>query len=138
MGRLFKLMYSCRSSVHDLSYRGAEFRYNMPFELGVAYAMSRLEGQRKLVVVEARKRDLLKTLTDLRHFDPKMHGMRGKRAMALIYESFISPSISDAEEMGFRIYPRIVGTLSEYRGGKSTIFNKRSFQYLVYAIASLR
>jgi len=45
MGRLFRLMNKCGSSIHDLSYRGGEFRYNMPFELGVAYALSRSGGQ---------------------------------------------------------------------------------------------
>jgi hypothetical protein len=137
MARLFKLMALCGASIHDLSYGGEEKRYNMPFELGIAYALSRLSGKRKLVVVEARKRDLLKTLTDLRGFDPKIHQMNGRKAMDLVYEYFISPSIAEAEDTGHRLYPQIIGNLRKFRGGHSTIFNKKSFQYLVYVIASV-
>lgn len=137
MARLFKLMSRCGASIHDLSYAGEGKRYNMPFELGIAYALSRLSGKRRLVVVEARKRALLKTLTDLRGFDPKVHQMKGRKAMDLVYEYFISPSIAEAEETGHRIYPQIIENLREFRGGHSTIFNRKSFQYLVWVIASV-
>jgi hypothetical protein len=132
MERLFRLMGKCGSSIHDLSYRGDEFRYNMPFELGIAFALGRSGGKRRLVVFEAKKRDLLRTLTDLRGFDPKIHSMKGKKALAMIYECFISPTISDPEKMGQEIYDRVILALPGFRCGRPTIFNRRSFQLLIH------
>jgi hypothetical protein len=137
MGRLYKLIEECGCSIHDISYRGPEFRYNMPFELGVAYALTRSGPKRKLVVFEAKKRDLLKTLTDLRHFDPKVHGMQGRKALAMIYECFTSPSFEGSEEIGRDIYRRIVGSLPAFRDGRSTVFNRKSFQWLIHVTAKL-
>ncbi len=57
--------------------------------------------------------------------------------MDLVYEYFISPSIAEAEETGHRIYPQIIENLRDFRGGHSTIFNRKSFQYLVWVIASV-
>ena len=135
MGRLYKLMQECGCSIHDISYRGSEFRYNMPFELGIAYALARTGPRRKLVIFEAKKRDLLKTLTDLRGFDPKVHSGQGNQALAIIYECFSSPSFGDSEEIGRDIYRRIVKLLPEFRDGRPTVFNRKSFQWLIHATA---
>jgi len=54
MARLFQLMAKCRISIHDLSYSGAELRYNMPFELGIAYALSASDSNSILLVFEAK------------------------------------------------------------------------------------
>lgn len=136
MERLFQLMKECRISIHDLSYRGSEFRYNMPFELGVAYALSKNDPDAVLLVFEAKKRNLLKTLTDLRHFDPKMHHMDGKKALATIYDSFVSPDLPDPEELGLWIYKEIVKNLPMFRKNHATIFNKRSFSLIVHSAKS--
>jgi hypothetical protein len=137
MGRLFRLMQQCGASIHDLSYRGPEYRYNMPFELGVAYAITRYETGRTLLICEAAKRDLLKTLSDLRGFDPKTHGMDGKKALALIYDNFLSPSLSDPEALGLRIYKDVMANLPKFRKGHKDIFNKRSFLLLIYVVSML-
>ncbi len=136
MLRLFRLMKECRISIHDLSYRGAEFRYNMPFELGVAYALSRNNPDAIILVFEATKRDLLKTLTDLRHFDPKIHRMDGKKVLATIYDTFVSRDLPKPEDAGFTIYNYIVKNLPLFRKDQATIFNKRSFSLLVHSVKS--
>jgi hypothetical protein len=136
ISRLFRLLQECGSSVHDISYRGPGLRYNMPFELGLAYALSRLRPSHRLVVFEAEKWDLLKTLSDLRGFDPKIHGMKGEKALAMIYECFSSPTIRDAEPRGKQIYKAIVHDLENFRDGRHTIFNKKSFLYLVYVVTT--
>ncbi len=135
MGRLYKLIEECGCSIHDISYRGTEFRYNMPFELGIAYALTPKSPQRKLVIFEAKRRDLLKTLTDLRGFDPKVHGMRGKKALAMIYECFSTPSLGNSEEIGRGIYRRITKLLPQFRDGRPSVFNRKSFQWLIHATA---
>jgi hypothetical protein len=132
MGRLFQLLKGCSASVHDLSYRGSERRYNMPFELGVAYALARYGGGRKIFVFEAARRDLLRSLTDLRHFDPKCHGMKGEQALEAVYECFFSPKRHHAEETGREVYRFIIKEmLPKLRGTKPTLFNKRSFLLLI-------
>jgi len=108
----------------------------MPFELGVAYALSRDNPDAVVLVFEATKRNLLKTLSDLRHFDPKIHGMNGKKALASIYDSFVSPDLPDPEELGFWIYKKAMKNLPMFRKKQRTIFNKRSFSLLVHSIKS--
>ena len=39
LARIFELMRSCRVSIHDLTRAGTPSRFNMPFELGLAYAL---------------------------------------------------------------------------------------------------
>jgi len=136
MERLFRLMQTCRCSIHDLSYTGTECRYNMPFELGIAYTLSRNDPDAVILVFEADKRNLLKTLTDLRGFDPKVHDMNGKKALAATHATFVSPSLSDPEEIGLLIYNNIVNDLSKFRKGHPTVFNKWSFSLLVHTAKS--
>jgi hypothetical protein len=136
MGRLFDLMKNCQHSIHDLSYSGSEFRYNMPFELGIAYALSRKDPDSVLIVFEAKKRDLLRILTDLRGFDPKVHEMDGRNALLAIYSCFAAPELRDPEEIGVLIYDDITKNLPKFRKGHPTIFNKRSFSSIVYAAKS--
>ena len=45
--RVFNLMRSCSVSLHDLSRVGLPVRFNMPFELGVAFALRRLGSNRR-------------------------------------------------------------------------------------------
>jgi len=136
MERLFELMKGCRCSIHDLTYSGTEFRYNMPFELGIAYALSRNDPDAVILVFETAKRDLLKTLTDLRGFDPKVHEMDGHKALAATHATFISPNLPDPEEVGLLIYNDIMKNLPKFRKGHSTIFNKWSFSLLVHTAKS--
>jgi hypothetical protein len=130
--RLCQLIEKSGSSIHDLSYVGTERRYNMPFELGIAFAIARQRHQKGAIIVfESKKRNLLKILSDLRSFDPKSHHMNGKVALAEIYQSFISPSLHDPEAVGLPIYGQITARLGEFRYGQETIFNRRSFHLLV-------
>ena len=106
----------------------------MPFELGVAYALARTDPKAEMIVFERTKRDLLKILSDLRGFDPKVRNMDGEKALATVYSSFASPDISDPEEIGKSIYATLEADLPQFRKGQSTIFNKRSFQLLVHTV----
>jgi hypothetical protein len=133
MARLFQLMEECAISIHDLSYSGAELPYNMPFELGIAYALSARYPNSILLVFEAKKRDLLNILTDLRGFDPKLHHMRGEEVFQVIYSTFVSPDRADPEAVGLPIYRHLIKNLSEFRKGQKLIFNKRSFSLLVHS-----
>jgi hypothetical protein len=81
--KICELITACRYSVHDLSRlkatRKAEFsRMNMPFELGIDYG-ARLLGRdplpsKKTLILEAKRYELMKALSDLSGIDVKSHG----------------------------------------------------------------
>ena len=43
LSKIFDLLRECEVSVHDLSRVGLPARFNMPFELGLAFAVANLE-----------------------------------------------------------------------------------------------
>lgn len=69
--RILRLLQSCRMSFHDLSRVGG--RLNMPFELGLAYALRELRGAHDVVVLEAKPHRLDRTLSDLKKIDHHAH-----------------------------------------------------------------
>jgi hypothetical protein len=77
--RLHALIRACQYSVHDLSaveltvrpYRVP--RFNMPFELGLAVAL-KLQGEHEFRLLEAVDRRLDQSLSDLKGYDPYIHG----------------------------------------------------------------
>ena len=71
-------MRRCRISIHDLSLvrlGGKERlpRFNMPFELGLAVALSRQDPWYRFFIFEAERYRLSKTLSDLGGHDPEIH-----------------------------------------------------------------
>jgi hypothetical protein len=83
LGRILKLLHSCRYSFHDLSRvemdasRSAAPRFNMPFELGLAVSWAAVGGApHDWFVFEAKPLRLLKSLSDLNGSDPEVHGGR--------------------------------------------------------------
>lgn len=78
LDRIYGLIESCGASIHDLSRvsRSGSLRvprFNMPFELGLAYAIA----QRQLhnfFVLEERSHRLQVSLSDLNGHDPHIHG----------------------------------------------------------------
>jgi hypothetical protein len=72
--RILHLLRSCPVSIHDLSRVGLPVRFNMPFELGIAVALSRIEGGHKFIMLEAKRHRLQQTLSDANGIDPGIHG----------------------------------------------------------------
>ncbi len=72
--RILSLIRNCRTSIHDLSREEIPARFNMPFEVGIAFALSRLETPRhRFIVMESEKRRLKRTLNDLDGLDALCH-----------------------------------------------------------------
>jgi hypothetical protein len=79
LDRLHDLIRSCQYSIHDLSavevtsrpYRVP--RFNMPFELGLAVAV-KLQGDHEFRLLEAVRHRLDQSLSDLKGYDPYVHG----------------------------------------------------------------
>lgn len=76
--RIYDLMTSCRSSIHDLSRVTLSSslrvpRFNMPFELGLAYAIAQRQSHH-LFALEERSHRLQASLSDFNGHDPYIHG----------------------------------------------------------------
>lgn len=83
LDRLVELVRGCRFGIHDLSrvqWTGEDIlpRFNMPFELGMAYGAFRLGTgrcrQMQLLVLEAEAFRYHRTLSDIAGLDGKVHG----------------------------------------------------------------
>jgi hypothetical protein len=74
LNRILRLIRSCPVSIHDLSRVGVPVRFNMPFELGIAVAVSRVDRGHRFVILEKERYRLQKTLSDVNGFDPGIHG----------------------------------------------------------------
>jgi hypothetical protein len=73
--RLLDIIVACGVSVHDLSRVGAPARFNMPFELGLACAISELNDRKHdYLLLERVQHRLTRTLSDLNGRDPYIHG----------------------------------------------------------------
>ena len=82
--RIIDHIAGCEMSIHDLSRVSLSRanalmvpRFNMPFELGLAIAISHFDRHHRkhgLVVLEERAHRLQLTLSDLNGLDPQVHG----------------------------------------------------------------
>jgi len=82
--RIYREMAGCRVSFHDLSLVKSKLpRFNMPFELGIAWALQEQYPRRyDFFVFEAKPFRIQETLSDFNGIDPKVHGNTGKGAIA--------------------------------------------------------
>jgi hypothetical protein len=78
LDRIYGLIESCAVSIHDLSRVTLSGslrvpRFNMPFELGIAYTLTRHQPH-QFFVFEAKDHRLQASLSDLNGHDPHIHG----------------------------------------------------------------
>jgi hypothetical protein len=80
--KILHLIKECKYSIHDLSRLKAErarqfFRLNMPFELGIDYGCRRIANDhlrtKRSLILERKKYDIQKALSDLNGVDIKSH-----------------------------------------------------------------
>jgi hypothetical protein len=95
LDRIFQLLSRCGTSVHDLSrvsLSGALKvpRFNMPFELGIAYCLSKHSDHRFFVLEEQTFR-LQATLSDLNGHDPHIHAGSQNGILSCILDCFGAP-----------------------------------------------
>lgn len=94
--RIFGLIASCESSLHDLSRVTLSDhltvpRFNMPFELGITYTLSRLTSH-SFFVLEEKPFRLQVSLSDLNGHDPHIHSGNPFGVLRCILDCFGSPS----------------------------------------------
>ena len=105
LDRLLEQIRGSSFSVHDLSRvqmsgrgSGAVPRFNMPFELGLAVAVTRLQrtgSGHALALLEARQFRLQRSLSDMNGFDPIIHRGTQAGAVRCIFEIFADAAPTD-------------------------------------------
>jgi hypothetical protein len=137
--RIFALLRSCASSVHDLSRvqlarsRPLVPRFNMPFEAGLATALMLMTRGHRRYILEAKPHRMWKSLSDLGGTDPTIHGetVGGMlRAIADLYRRRTGqPSLNHLRKIDRYLY-RAAKKIKQQTGD---LYNPTAFRELVVA-----
>jgi hypothetical protein len=133
LARIFGLMRQCPVSIHDLSRVELPVRFNMPFELGIAFALSRLEKSHKFVLLEAKRHRLQKTLSDVNGIDPGIHRAAVKGVISCVLshlgESRGNPDAKTVASIHRQLW-KIIPSLKAMHG-RANIYSRAIFTELV-------
>jgi hypothetical protein len=136
--RIFDLIRRCPVSVHDLSRVGLPVRFNMPFELGLAFALRRIDGHR-FVLLEAERHRLQRTLSDLNGIDPGIHGATVIGMISCVLSSLArptgNPGPGQIEQIRRRLWKMV--PVIKRRHHRTTIYSRAIFSELVGATTFL-
>lgn len=143
LDRIYGLLASCESSVHDLSRVGLSGRlrlprFNMPFELGIAFALSRL-GSHELFVLERQAFRIQASLSDLNGLDPHVHGGTQAGVLRCLLDCFGTPSGAPPFALLKTLAARLNRTVSKLQReqGLETPFHPYLFRRIVLAAGEL-
>ena len=101
LGKIVQILRVCGASFHDLSRieatkpkgeRKGLPRFNMPFEAGIAYALSEMVEGHSFFVLESERYRLQKTTSDLNGIDPLIHGGTSDGVLKRVKEALGDPS----------------------------------------------
>jgi len=142
LGRILSQMETCLVSLHDLSRVGQPARFNMPFELGLAYALrwyQRSSRRYLFVLLESVPHRLSKTLSDLAGHDPLIHSGKPIGVETAVLESIGSSYDYPSPEDVYSIWRRLmkVSRTLKSRYRTDSIFSRRMFNSLVAAASQL-
>ena len=131
--RILQLIRSCPVSIHDLSRVELPARFNLPFELGIAVALSRFRRNHKFVVLEAKRHRLDKTLSDLKAIDPLIHGATAQGVISGVLSALGRPSGNPPVEIVIRIHRRLWKAVPPLKRthGRPNIYSRTIFGELV-------
>ena len=144
--RIFELLKSCRYSVHDLSRVEMDRRlpptpqFNMPFELGLAFAWSRLTpANHDFFAFESINRRAQKSLSDLSGTDFNIHDNEPKGIMRELRNAFERRQNRPTVPNMMKSYNALIRSLPELRkaAGTKDLFQAGIFRDIV-ATSTLR
>jgi len=139
LDRIFTLIRTCSSSVHDLSRieldkrRPITPRFNMPFELGLAVACEKLQpGNHIWFVFETKLRRVEKSLSDLSGTDVYVHEGKSRGIFRELCNAFIRSERQPSVEQMDLIYRGLKRELPAImrKAGSSTAVQARVFSDL--------
>src|SRR6266702_204684 len=138
--RIFELLKSCRYSVHDLSRVEIDRkppptpRFNMPFELGLAFAWSRLTpANHDFFVFESVNRRAQKSLSDLSGTDFNIHDCTAKGIMRELRNAFARRENRPTVPRMMESYKELIRSLPALRkaAGTADLFQAGIFNDIV-------
>ncbi|HWY78263.1 MAG TPA: hypothetical protein VN281_21790 [Verrucomicrobiae bacterium] len=137
--RILHLIRSCPVSIHDLSRVGLPARFNMPFELGIAVALSRFSRRHAFVMLERNRLRLQKTLSDVNGIDPGIHGGRIKGVISCVLSHLGKPRGNPLPSQVVRIHRHLWKTVPFLKRthGRSNVFSRAIFGELVEGAVTL-
>jgi len=142
LGRILDQMEACRVSLHDLSRVGQPARFNMPFELGLAYALRSYHRSTRrylFVLLERVPHRLSRTLSGLAGHDPLIHSGKPIGVMTAVLDSIGSSRDYPSSEDVYSIWRRLmkVSRTLKARYRTDSIYSRRMFNSLVAAASQL-
>jgi hypothetical protein len=144
-GRLLRIIQHleiCRVSIHDLSRVGLPARFNMPFELGLAYALRNYKAPASpyhIILLEKEPHRLSKTLTDMAGHSPSIHRGRPLGIISCVLDTLGSRDNDPSSEEVYKLWRRLMKASRDLKRkeGRDTIFYRTSFKRLVGAATGL-
>ena len=140
--RIFKLIQSCGSSIHDLSrieLSDGHPRFNMPFEAGLGVAWGQIAGKRhRWFLLEKENYRLQRTLSDLNGFEVFTHGGTVKTLMAALPNMFLrseAPAVAELVACAGNLIATAYNLKREM--GKDDLFQPVAFRKVALAAAEL-
>ena len=141
LDRIFRLIQSCRYSMHDLSRvqldraKPRTPRFNMAFELGLAVAWEMMGPRHVWFVMEAVDRRLAKSLSDLNGTDPYIHGGTIDGVFREMGNALVRKGRQPSVPEMWSIYREVRGKIPSIleRCGASSVFQARVFQEISFA-----
>jgi hypothetical protein len=147
LNKILDLIRSCRYSIHDLSRveldRNAPFRtprFNMPFELGLAVAATRIDSlPENWFIFDTKHRRVAKSLSDVGGTDVNVHGGTVAGIMRELGNAFVRHSRDrrysvPAMMRTYKTVSRLVEAILRETGGRS-LFEAGVFFELCFAAA---
>lgn len=143
LDRIKSLIASCDVSIHDLSRVQLSTgpircpRFNMPFELGLAVALSK--GNDLWRIFEAKHYRLQHSLSDLNGFDPYIHGGTPLGVLRELRSAFPSRAQQPDVAMLSRVYNRVreLGASLKRRDRAPSLFSAPLFRDIAAASADM-
>lgn len=131
--RILRLIRSCPISLHDLCRVGLPVRFNMPFELGIAVALSRIDRRHRFVMLESERHRLQTTLSDVNGFDPGIHNSTVKGIISCALAHLATSRGNPDARTVLRIRRKLWKTvpLLKRNHGRATIYSRPIFNELV-------
>ena len=142
LSRILRLMGSCAVSIHDLSRVGIPARFNMPFELGLAYAIRHATSPNspyRFVLLERVAHRLSRTLSDVSAHDPEIHAGRPLGVIASVLDSLGTGRQMPSSDDVHRQWRRLMRAARSLRRAerRQTIFSASLFKRTVAASTEL-
>jgi hypothetical protein len=139
LARIFRLIQDCPVSLHDLSRVGRPVRFNMPFELGLAVALSRMERRPKFIILESEQYRLQRTLSDLNGFDPGIHKSSVRGIITCSLAHIGKPHGNPDTQSVLRVHRKLWRAVPEFKriNGRADIYSRPIFALLIDAATIL-